>query len=121
MSGLYGDFTAKSVRQGSVAITTSSWVPLVSLGSTPYSGRRHIRIQLKSNKGGSIALQYVSKNADGTFTTPTASSSVKLSTIIAGNTTYIEPIADTVNVYGKLVKKVGFTDNSIRAIITEYK
>lgn len=121
MSGLYGDFTAKSVRQGSVACTTSSWVPLVSSGSTPYSGRRQIRFQLKSNPGGSIALQYVSRNADGTFTTPTATSSVKLSTIFAGNTTIVEPVADTVNVYAKLVKKVGFTDNSIRVIVTEYK
>lgn len=125
MAGLYGDFTAKTIQQGDVAITVSAWVPLVSGGSggvttgvTPLAGRRQLRVQAKSNPGGALALTYASKNADGTFTTPTTS--VKVATIMPGNTTWVEPIGDAVQIYGRLVKKKGFTSGSIRVIVTEY-
>lgn len=129
MAGLYGDFVAKTVSQGDVAVTASGWVPLVSTGETngdttgksPLGGRRHVRIQAKSAPGGAMALAYGAKKADGTYETPsTTSTSVKISTVMPGNTTWVEPISDAVQVYGRLVKKKGFTDNSIRVIVTEY-
>lgn len=125
MSGLYGDFVAKTVKQGDVAITTSAWVPLVSGFdpsnlTAPMNQRRHVRIQLKSNPGGAMAITYVQKNLDGTFTTPGTSTSVKTATVMPGNTTWIEPLGDGIQAFGKLVKKKAFTFNSIRAIITEF-
>lgn len=121
MAGQFNEGVAKSVIQGRVAITASAFVPLVanSDGVTPYENRRHVRIQLKSVPGGAMALAYVSPNADGTFTTPTTS--VKLLTIMPGNTTWIEPVGAMCMIYGKLVKKVGFTSGSISAVVTEYR
>lgn len=130
MAGLYGDFTAKTVRQASLALTTSGWTPLATSHTTtdgdpdtsvPLGGRRQIRIQPKSNFGGAVALQYGAKKADGTFETPDSTgSSVKTATVMPGNTTWVEPVGDAVQVYGRLVKKAGFTDNSVRVIVTEY-
>lgn len=123
MSGHFGDATANSAIQGDVAVTASSWVPLIADAASglPYPSRRHVRYQLKSNVGGAMALQYVFKNADGSFTNPGSSASVKTSTVIPGNSTWIEPIGESCMVYGKLVKKAGFSDGSIRVIVTEFR
>ena len=125
MAGSYGDFVARKVLQGDVAVVATAWVPLtatgsggVTTGTSPLEARRQIRYAIKSNPGGALALQYVAKNLDGTFTTPT-SASVKTSTIYPGNTTVVEPIGDAIQVFGRLVKKKGFTFNSIRVIVTE--
>lgn len=126
MAGNYGDFVARTVRQGDVAVVATAWVPLTSSGSVgvttntlPMSARRHIRYAIKADAGGALAVQYVTKNADGTFTTPTTAS-VKTSTVFPGNSIVIEPIGDAVQVYGRLVKKKGFNLNSIRVIVTEF-
>jgi hypothetical protein len=120
MAGLYGDFVAKTVQQGRVVVVATAFTKLVSNsdGATPLHGRRHVRIQMKSNPGAAIALAYVLVNADGTFTAPTTS--VKLLTVMPGNTTWIEPVADNVMIYGKLVKKKGVTSGSANAVITEF-
>jgi hypothetical protein len=120
MAGLYGDFVAKTVAQGDCAAVATEWKPLTGTGNsgTPLKGRRHIRYNIKAAPGGALALQYVAKNADGTFTTPT--SSVKYSTIYPGNSTIAEPIGDALQVFGRLVKKKGFTDSSIRVVVTEF-
>ncbi len=127
MAGSFNDNVARVVTQGDVAVTASSWVPLTSSGvsgvttnTTPLKARRHIRFNIKSNPGGALALQYVAKNLDGTFTTPGASASVKTSTVYPGNTTVVEPIGDAIQVFGKLVKKKGFSFGSIRVVVTEF-
>ena len=114
---------AKTVKQGDVTLVTTAWKPLVSSFDSanptmPMPTRRHVRIQLKSNPGGAMAIAYVQKNLDGTFTTPTLS--VKLATVMPGNTTWVEPLGEVIQAYGRLVQKKGFTSNSIRAIITEF-
>lgn len=121
MAGQYSEAVAKSAIQGRVAVTASAWVPLVanSDGTTIYPARRHLRMQLKSNPGGAMALQYVSRNADGTFTTPTTP--VKVCTVMPGNTTWVEPIADTCMIFGRMVAKKGFTFSSISCVVTEYR
>ncbi len=125
MAGSFNDNVARVVKQGDVAVVATAWVPLtatgtggVTTGTTPLQGRRHIRYNIKSNPGGALALQYVAKNLDGTFTTPT-SASVKTSTVYPGNTTVVEPIGDSIQVFGRLVKKKAFTFSSIRVIVTE--
>ncbi len=125
MAGSYGDFVARTATQGDVSVVATAWVPLTSTGTagvttstSPMRARRHIRYQLKSLPGGAMAVVYVQKNLDGTFTTPTAS--VKTATVFRGNSIIIEPIGDSIQVFGKLVKKNGFTNNSIRVIVTEF-
>ena len=122
----YGDAVARTVLQGDVAVVATAWVPLTASGTagvttntTPLQQRRHVRYQLKSNPGGAMAVVYVQKNLDGTFTTPGSSTSVKTATVFAGNTTVVEPMGDAIQVFGKLVKKKGFTSSSIRVIVTE--
>lgn len=117
MAGLYGDFVAKTVQQGSLSLRTTEWTPLI-VGSAPLEGRRHVRIQVQANPGGAVALAYAPRNADRTFTTPTQT--VGSSTIMAGNTTWIEPVGDVVQMYGKLVKKAGYTSDYAHVVITEF-
>lgn len=126
MAGAYNDNVARKVIQGDVAVVATAWVPLtasgsggVTTGTTPLANRRHVRFQIKANPGGALAVQYVEKNSSGTFTTPTTAS-VKTSTVFPGNTMIVEPIGDSVQIFGRLVKKKGFTFNSIRVIVTEY-
>ena len=118
MSGLYGDFVAKTVSQGAVNVIKTAYTLLVSSGSSPLPGRRHIRIFVSGKLGSSLALAYASMNADGTFTLPTTD--VRLVTVFPGGSIFIEPVGDVVNVYGKLLCKIGNTDNSVRVIVTEY-
>lgn len=118
MAGFYGDFLAKTVRQGAVNVLVSSWTPLVSSGSTPLNNRRHLRIFIRGKIGSAVAVAYSGLNADGTFTTP--SPDIRLTTVFPGNSIWIEPISDKVNVYGKMLRKIGNTDNSVRVIVTEY-
>lgn len=129
MANRYGEGVASTVIQGQVALTTSAWVPLVATGEangdttgkTPLTGRRQARVQIKAAPGGAMALAYGAKTAQGTYDAPSSTaSSVKNATIMPGNTTWVEPVSDAVQIYGRLVKKKGFTDDSIRAIVTEY-
>lgn len=120
MAGNFGDSTAQSAIQGRVNVIATAWTPIVAGGGTTnYPARRHVRLQSKSNPGGAMALEYVSPNADGTYTTPTTS--VKLCTIMPGNSTWIEPIGDKCMIFGKLVKKKGFSFSSISVVVTEYR
>lgn len=126
MAQSYGDPVARKVQQGDVAVTASAWVPLtasgvggVTTGTLPLEARRQIRYAVKANAGGALALQYVPRNLDGTYTTPTTAS-VKLSTVYPGNSIIVEPIGDAIQVFGRLVKKQAFAFNSIRVIVTEF-
>lgn len=115
---MHGDFTAGTVRQGSANIIRTAWTPLVSTGSTPLFDRRHLRIFVRGKLGSAVAIAYSAKNAAGTFTTPT--DDIRLVTVYPGGSTWIEPISDKINVYGKMLRKVGVTDSSVRVIVTEY-
>lgn len=119
MAGSFGDPVGRVVNQGDCSIVATAWRPLTAQGITglPQEARRQIRYNIKSNPGGALALEYVKKNLDGTFTTPTTS--VKVATTYPGNTTVVEPIGDSIQVFGRLVKKKGFTFDSIRVIVTE--
>lgn len=113
----YGDFVAKNVVQGSVDVPTTAWTPL-QVGSTPQGNRRHVRIFIRGNPGDALALAYANKNAVGGFTTPT--DSLKHVTVIPGGRTFIEPLGDSVTLYGRLVNKAASTRNYVRCVVTEY-
>lgn len=127
MAGSYNDSVARTVEQGQVSIVTTTFRPLVanttvangdSSGQTPLKARRQVRYQIKANKGYTMAIAYSTKNADGTYTAPTTG--VAHCTIIPGNSTVVEPLGDSVQIWGKLLLKAGATDNSARVIVTEY-
>ena len=118
MAGNYGDFVAKTVRQGAVNVLKTVYTPLVSSGSTPLPGRRHLRIFVRGKIGSAVGIAYAGLNADGTFTTPTTD--IRLVTVYPGNSIWIEPISDVVNVYGKMLAKISNTDSSVRVVVTEY-
>ena len=125
MANHYGETPARHIEQQRINVGNAAWA-LLQVGSAPLNNRRHIRYQLKSNPGGAMALAYANgvneNNSSGvtetTWTAPTTGASGL--TTIPGNSIYIEPVGDNVQVYGRLVKKKGETDNSITVIVTEY-
>lgn len=114
----YGESAAKHVIEGQKSCGTGGWTAL-NVGSAPLTGRTRLRIFVRGNIGMSLALAYANKNASGGFTTPTTT--VAETTIVAGGTYFIEPLSDSVQLYGRLIKKAGVTDNSVKVIITEYR
>lgn len=124
MSMSNNDSVARTVLQNQIAVPGTAWVPLTASGvaGMPLKGRRHIRYQIKSLPGAALCLQYVAKNSDGTFTTPTASGLSHISTIFPGNTTEVEPIGDSIQVFGRMTlkKNASSSINTIRVIVTEF-
>lgn len=118
MAGLYGDFVARTVRQGPATAVTGQWLPLVSSGTTPLSGRRHIRLFARSVVGVTLGVTYTARAADGTFPVPT--DSIKHVTFYLGGSTWIEPIGDNIQVWGRLIQRGGSTVTTMRVIVTEY-
>jgi len=117
MAGFNGDFVARTVSQSAVYVQKTAYTAL-QVGSTPLAGRRHIRIQVKGVVGQALAIAYVAKASDGTYTTPTTD--VRLVTVYPGGSIWVEPLGDNVAIYGKMLPKVGVTASSVRVIVTEY-
>ena len=121
MAGLYGDFCANYVTQGSVRVPSTAWTLLSANGTANLAKRRQIRIVVRGGVGSALALTYVNVNANGTFTTPTTTTSLKHVTVYPGGSYWIEPLSDKVTLYGKMIKKVGVTNNYVLVIVTEYQ
>lgn len=117
MAGFFGDNVAKYATQGAVSVVRTRWTPL-AVSSSPLEGRRQIKIYIRGNAGFAVGLAYALKNTDGTFTTPT--DDIRLVTIYPGGSYIIEPLGDSVMVYGRMLAKIGVTNNSVRVIVTEY-
>jgi len=115
MSGLYGNSIAHAATAGVQQVNNSTWVQL-SVGSSPQSGRIWLQLQVKGPMA--LALQFVNKNADGTFTTPTDSAGDH--TVIPANSIHILPIGDSVAVFGLGVRKAGSTASSTRIALVEF-
>lgn len=114
----YGESAAKHVIEGQVSCGTGAWTAL-NVGSAPLDGRTRVRIFVRGNIGMSLALAYANKNSSGGFTTPTTT--VHQTTVVAGGSYFIEPLTDSVQLYGRLIKKAGATDSSVKVIVTEYR
>lgn len=98
---LYGNNVAKYHTSALVKVNEAGWAHL-GAASTPLAGRNWIKFQLRSP--GALAITYVNRNADGTFTAPTDSAHRSFITPTA--VINIEPIGDTVAVYGRFVSKI---------------
>lgn len=117
MASMYGNNVAKYATQGRVQVQTTAWTAL-QVGSVPQSGRFSVRIFVKGNPGQALGLAYANISANGTFTTPTTS--VQEVTIYPGGRTWIEPLSDKVQIYGRLVNKAASTNNSVHVVVTEF-
>jgi hypothetical protein len=121
----YGGLVAQNVTQGQASINPDGWT-LMQVDAAPLNNRRQVRVQLKSNPGGAMAVAYanatISTGASGaqekTFTAPTTG--VAGLTVYPGNQIIIEPLGPNVQLYGRLVKKKGFTDNTVPCVVTEF-
>lgn len=116
MAGIYGNPVASTVVQGAKFCPTGTWAALTG-GSSILSGRQWIRLQARGRDTIGLALKYVQKNADGTFTTPTTNAHD--ATIISTTSIHIEPLSDAVQLFGRAVQRGG-SSGGIKVIVTEY-
>ena len=126
MAGQFGENIAKNVQQGKVSCGLTTWTLLSANGSSNRAGRTHIRLQTQGEAIGAVlALNYVNGtvNSDGSysFTAPANADTVKGKTQYRGMATWVEPVGDKVQVYGRLTLKNGLSSvNSITVICTEF-
>lgn len=115
----YGNIVAGYVENGIARVGPGGWTALIASSSrtVPLARRQWIRIQAKGRNA--LALLYANKNADGTFTAPTETAHRAVT--YPGNSVIIEPLGDTVMVYGRCIAKAGSTDGGLRVIVTEYQ
>lgn len=67
-----------------------------------------------------LALAFANQNADGTFTAPTID--VRRAPIIPAGSIHILPLGDSVQLYGRPVRKAGDTaSNSVQVSVVEFR
>lgn len=121
-----GENVAKNVQQGKVRVPDNAWVLLSANGSSNLSGRTHVRLQTRGKAVGVVlALQYaIGTTTNGftwSFTAPASSVSVGESTQFRGTATWVEPVGEQVQIYGRMLLKAGATgSSSLNVIVTEY-
>ena len=126
MAGSYGENVAKNVQQGKVRVTNSSWTLLSANGSSNLAGRTHVRLQTRGKAVGDVlALQYVlgERGTDGSysFSAPVATVSVGESIQFRTGATWVEPVGERVQIYGRMLLKAGATQsNTLNVICIEY-
>src|SRR3990167_8765679 len=113
---LDGSPIAKFATQAAVNVNTTAWTAL-QVGSTPLDQRLWIELQVRGRSA--LALAYANKNASGTFNTPT--DSIRNTKIIPAASFKVEPLADAVTLYGRVVPKAGSTQTSVKVVVTEYR
>jgi len=119
MAGFNGNAVARTVRQSAVAVLTGSWAALHSGGSggSELDQRQWIKIQPRGRDTIGIAINYVAKSADGTFTAPTTTAH---DAIVYPTTSIIEePIGDNIRLYGRAVQRGG-SSGGFKCIVAEY-
>lgn len=119
-----GENVAKRVSQGRVILSLGDWRLLAADGSSNLAGRTHIRLQSQGKPGNAVAIAYaVGTTTDGytySFTAPTSTTLIKNCTVFRGTATWVEPLGEAVQIYGRLNAKAGATENSVAVIVTEY-
>jgi len=116
MSTIGGNPIANSAFGAAPWAATSQWVAL-QVGSAPLKGRQWMEIQVKGPTA--LALSYVNKGADGSFTTPT--DKVANHVVIPANSIKVFNIGDGVTIYGRAVLKSGTTDTGSKISVVEFK
>lgn len=116
MAGFYGNPVARYVRQGIAKVNNVNWTPLFA-GTAELENRQWVKIQPRGRDTIRMAIKYVVRNADGTFTAPTDSAHTA---IIYPTTSIIEePIGDSVRIYARGVQNGG-SSGGFKVVIAEY-
>lgn len=108
----------RHVSTGTVFAKTGSWSLACANGSTNKANRQWVTIQGRGRDTIRIAVKYVNKNSDGTFTAPTTAAHDAL--IYPSNTIISEPISADVGVYVRAVQSGG-TSGGVKCIVAEYQ
>src|SRR3990167_10970856 len=108
MAGFYGNAVARFARQGICRVNVSTWSPLHSAlvsGGSELKGRQWIKIQGRGSDTIRLAIKYVNKATDGTFTAPTDTAHDAI--VYPSNAIIEEPISDSVRIYARAVQNGG--------------
>lgn len=122
MAGFFGNPVARSVRQGIARVNVSTWSPIHSglvQGANELEGRQWVKYQPRGNDQIRMAIKYVNKNLDGTFTTPTTTAH---DAIVYPTTGIVleEPISDDVRIFARAVQNGG-SSGGFKVVCAEYK
>lgn len=101
---------------GTTWIVEGQWRALHN-GSAPLVGRQWVLMQIKS--GTACAFQFVNRNTDGTFTTPTDNANDHV--IFPANAVEVFPVGDSIAVYGRSVSKAGSTATGGKIAFVEFR
>lgn len=116
MAGYFGNPVSRHVSTAAVFCPTGSWVQLAA-ESNPKANRQWVKIQPKGRDTIRLAIRYVNKNADGTFTTPTSAAHTDF--IYPSTHIIEEPIGDDVAIFGRAVQNGG-SSGGLKVIVAEF-
>lgn len=120
MAGFFGNPVARHVRQGIARVNVSTWSPIHSglvQGLPELPNRQWVEIQPRGQNNIRLALKFVNKNADGTFTVPTSTAH---DAIVYPSTSIIEkPISDDVRIFARAVQNGG-SAGGFKCVVCEY-
>lgn len=116
MAGNYNNKSASEVSQGRVSVSTSGWTLLCANGTSNYPHRSWVRIQTQGKPGNVVYLFYQNQGESA----PTSAVPVKAHTAFRGTATWVEPVGQQVNIWGRMDNKGGTSENSVAVIVTEF-
>ena len=120
MAGFFGNPVARNVRQGICKVNVSTWSPIhsgLTLGLNELPNRQWIKFQGRGQDNIRMAIKYVNKNADGTFTTPTSTAHDAI--VYPSMSVIEEPISDDVRVFARAVQNGG-SAGGFKVVCAEY-
>lgn len=120
MAGFFGTPVARHVRQGICKVNVSTWSPIhsgLTQGLNELSGRLWIKFQGRGQDNIRMAIKYVNRNADGTFTVPTSTAHDAI--VYPSMAVIEEPISDDVRIYARAVQNGG-SAGGFKVVAAEY-
>ena len=119
MAGFFGNACARNVRMGAIACLTGSWAAVHTGGSggSELPNRQWIKFQGRGRDTIRMAVAYVNRNADRTFTTPTYTAHYAI--VYPSMSVIEEPISDDVRVFVRAVQNGG-SSGGMKVVVVEY-
>ena len=117
MASNFGNPTANQVASASVFCPVGSWAALRA-GTANIASRQWIMIQPQARATIRLALRFVNKNSDGTFTAPTSAAHPDFK-IPSDGPLFQLPLGADVTLYGRAVQNGG-TSGGIKVIVSEF-
>lgn len=121
MAMRFGNPVASNVRMGAVRCLTGSWTAVHTGGTggtnVELPGRQWIKFQGRGSDTIRMAVAYVNRAADGTFTTPTYTAHHAI--VYPSMSVIEEPISDDVRIFVRAVQNGG-TSGGMKVVVVEY-